>query len=233
MEGIRIDTAQNVVLHYEVASFGDRMVAFLIDGLVLLAWFVTLLFIAATWKAMNSLDSFWLLCGVPFFFYHLICELLMNGQSVGKRIVKLRVVMLDGDRAGIGQYLLRWLLRPIDSFLFIGVMVIIGNAKGQRLGDLVAGTTLVSVKNRRSLEETLVVMAPDDHVVRYANAHLLSDAQAQLMKDVLSRSVGSNGQTVVAELAAKVRQVIGADGQEADREFLKSVLRDHTWLTSR
>ncbi|MBK9759154.1 MAG: RDD family protein [Flavobacteriales bacterium] len=232
MEGIRIDTAQNVVLHYELASFGDRMVAFLVDLLVLVAWWIVVAFITSLGD-INSGGVFFVLVFVPFFFYHLFCELLMNGQSVGKRTAKVRVVRLDGRQATIGQYMLRWLLRPVDSLYFIGVIVILLNGKGQRLGDIVAGTTLVSVKARRSLAETLVVTAPDNHVVRYANAHLLSDAQAQLMKDVLSRSAGPNGHRVIAELAAKVRQVIGADGQEADRDFLKSVLRDHTWLTSR
>lgn len=232
MEGIRIDTAQNVVLHYELASFGDRMVAFLVDLLVLVAWWIVVAFIVSL-ADINSGGVFAVLVFVPFFFYHLFCELLMNGQSVGKRTAKVRVVRLDGRQATIGQYMLRWLLRPVDSLYFIGVIVILLNGKGQRLGDIVAGTTLVSVKARRSLAETLVVTAPENHVVRYTNAHLLSDAQAQLMKDVLSRSAGPNGQSVIAELAAKVRQVIGADGQEADRDFLKSVLRDHTWLTSR
>lgn len=233
MEGIRIDTAQNVALHYEVASFGDRIVAYLVDMIILLAWFIVLAFFMSV-SYLDSPVTFMLVLMLPFFFYHLACEALMNGQSVGKRVAKVRVVRLDGRQATIGQYLLRWLLRPVDSLYFIGVIVILLNGKGQRLGDIVAGTTLVSVKPRRTLAETLVVTAAEGHVVRYPNAHALSDAQAQLVKDVLMRSAGgAQGHRVVAELAAKVRQVIGADGQESDREFLNTVLRDHTWLTSR
>jgi uncharacterized RDD family membrane protein YckC len=232
VESIRIDTAQNVALHYEVASFGDRIVAQLLDGLVMFAWWIALISVVGI-LGMRHMSALWLLWAVPFFFYHLICELIMNGQSVGKRIMKLRVVRADGQQAGIGAYLLRWLLRPVDMMLFIGVVAILATDKGQRLGDLAAGTVLVSVKARRTLAESLIVTAPENHQVRYANAHLLTDVQAQLMKDVLIRSTKGSGQRVVSELAAKVRLAIGADGQEEDRAFLQTVLRDHTWLTSR
>lgn len=232
MEAIRIDTAQNVLLHFEIASFGDRIVAYLVDVLILVAWWIIVAFVFTSVDMEAPLPVIFLVF-VPFMFYHLICEVLMNGQSVGKRAAKVRVVRMDGRQAGIGQYLLRWLLRPVDSIYFIGVVVILINGKGQRLGDIVAGTTLVSVKPRRSLNETLLVQVPEDHQVTYPNAHLLSDAQAQLVKDVLQRSPGADGHKVIAELAAKVRQVVGADVIQPDREFLFTVLRDHSWLTSR
>ena len=60
---------------------------------------------------------------------------------------------LDGTRPGLGDYVLRWLLRPIEVIAFTsGVrqpcITILLNGKGQRLGDLAAGTTVVSLLRR-------------------------------------------------------------------------------------
>lgn len=231
MENIRIGTAQNVDLLYEVAPFGDRLVAYLLDTLILIAWMVAVLLIVG-FSGLNVYTSIVLLF-LPMWCYSLFCELLMNGQSVGKRVAKVRVVRLDGQQPSTGNYLLRWLLRPVDQLYFIGVLAVLMSAKGQRLGDMVAGTTVVSLKARRTLKETLGASVSDDHVVRYPQAHLLSDAQAQLVKDVLLRSRSYTDQRVLSELAAKVRTLIGADGSQSDRDFLDTVLRDHAFLTSR
>lgn len=231
MENIRIGTAQNVELLYEVAPFGDRLVAFLLDAVVLLAW-VFVVFLLSGFHGMNIYVQIFLLW-LPAWLYWLLCEVFMNGQSIGKRAAKVRVVRLDGQEPSLDHYLLRWLLRPVDSFYFVGVLVVLLSSKGQRLGDMVAGTTVVSTKPRRTLKETLGSMVSDDHMVRYRNAHLLSDAQAQLVKDVLLRSRSYTDQRVLHDLAVKVRAVVGADEVQPDREFLDTVLRDHAFLTSR
>ncbi len=233
MEGITIRTAQNVDVRYEVASFGDRLVAYLIDVLIMVAWVIALVLAQQVdSRLMDEPILFMVVVMLPFFFYHLACEILMNGQSVGKRARRIKVARLNGDQATVGQYLLRWLLRPVDSFYFIGVITIFVNGKGQRLGDLVAGTTVVSMKQRRTLAEIVTADALDGHAVRYARAHLLSDAQAQLIRDVLRRTDPSRPDAVLAELADKVRAVIGADREQPDREFLATVLRDHAHLTA-
>lgn len=231
MDNIRIGTAQNVDLLYEVAPFGDRLVAYLLDSLILIAWMIAVVLIVG-FNGLNMYTSIVLLL-LPMWCYSLFCELLMNGQSVGKRVMKVRVVRLDGQQPSTGDYLLRWLLRPVDQFYFIGVIVVLMSMKGQRIGDMVAGTTVVSLKPRRTLKETLGANVTDEHVVRYPQAHLLSDAQAQLVKDVLLRARSYTDQRVLSELAAKVRTVIGADGAQPDKEFLETVLRDHAFLTSR
>lgn len=234
MENIRIGTAQNVDLLYEVAPFGDRTIAYIVDTLLMIAWML-LVWIAVDIAGGNAFDGvpFILFIVLPFWLYFLLCEIYMNGQSVGKRVAKVRVVRLDGEQPTTSHYLLRWLLRPVDSLYFLGVLVVLLSNKGQRLGDLVAGTTVISTKPRRTLQETLGASVKEDHVVRYAQASLLSDAQAQLVKDVLMRSRSYSDTRVLHELAAKVRGVIGADGQQPDREFLETVLRDHAFITSR
>ncbi|MCB0780117.1 MAG: RDD family protein, partial [Flavobacteriales bacterium] len=148
MEHVRIETAQNVVVDHEVAPLGDRIVAYLLDTLVLVAWVILMFMLMAMIEPDDDGVLFLVMMAMiifPFLFYHLVMELSLNGQSIGKRVRKIKVSRLDGGRPSFGQYLLRWVLRPIDSFYYIGLVVILINGRGQRLGDLAAGTTIVSL----------------------------------------------------------------------------------------
>src|SRR5690606_39594735 len=87
----------------------------------------------------------------PIIFYTLVCESLMSGQTIGKKIMKIRVIKIDGYQASFGDYLVRWLFRVVEIVIFqgvIAVMAIIFSGKNQRLGDTVSGTAVVSLKNK-------------------------------------------------------------------------------------
>lgn len=93
--------------------------------------------------------------------YFFICESL-SGQTLGKRIAKLRVVKPDGSAAGTGRIALRTILRPID-YTFIGIITVLATGKKrQRLGDL-AANTIVRDDNRifnRPPDSPLLVVFP-------------------------------------------------------------------------
>src|ERR1700761_3724190 len=102
MQTIRITTSQNIDIDYEVAGLGERIVARLIDmGIFILILYASFIGLAAS----NMLGGFGagtivviVIYACLFVFYDLICEVFMNGQSVGKRIMKIKVVSLDGSR---------------------------------------------------------------------------------------------------------------------------------------
>jgi hypothetical protein len=167
-------------------------------------------------------------------FYHLICEITMDGQSIGKRAKKIKVASVDGGQPRLGQYLLRWVLRPIDGFYYLGLVVVLINGKGQRLGDLAAGTTVVSLKPRMRLQDTLMTEVKAEHIVRFPEAVRLNDAQAAMIKEVLNNTQVKDRWTLVEEMATKVRTVIGnpGDGMKA-MDFLRAVLQDYVYLTGR
>ena len=148
MDNISIHTTQNVDIEYQLASIGDRILATLLDYLLFLAYF---LFAALTkWELFDSIAIMSILV-LPILFYDLICEVLFQGKSFGKMIMKIKVVMLDGTQANFGAYLLRWLLRIIDMRLFGGALALIAiliNGKGQRIGDMAAGTTVIKMKQK-------------------------------------------------------------------------------------
>ncbi|MDR1099671.1 MAG: RDD family protein [Treponema sp.] len=79
-------------------------------------------------------------------FYHCICELLFRGQSLGKRIMGIRVVRDDGSPVNPGASFLRNLLRFADTFLFLCPIALISMTVSpgfRRLGDWAAGTLVV------------------------------------------------------------------------------------------
>lgn len=236
MSNIGIETAQNVVVQHEVASVGHRIVAYLLDGLILGAWILIWIFIVAFSRTGElPMTIIVVVCMlIPYFFYHLVCELVRDGQSIGKSVMKIKVARLDGGQPRIGQYLLRWLLRPIDGFYGLGLVVVLINGKGQRLGDLAAGTTVISLKQRIKLQDTLMTEVPQGHQVRFPEVMRLSDAQAAMIKEVLGNTGLGNRPALLEEMAAKVRRAIGNNGDGmSSGEFLHQVLKDYVYLSGK
>ena len=76
--------------------------------------------------------------------YPLLMEVFNHGQTLGKRLLSIQVIRLDGTEPSVSNSLTRWLLLLIDFFYFIiGLVFIIFTKNSQRLGDLAAGTTVV------------------------------------------------------------------------------------------
>lgn len=236
MDSTGIETAQNVVLLRETASAGDRVIAYILDVLVLIAWVFICMMLMVFIGMMDAgplTIVLVVLMLIPYFFYHLISELTMDGQSIGKRTRKIQVVRMDGGQPTVGQYLLRWLLRIVDNFYGLGLLVMLVNGKGQRIGDLAAGTTVISLKPRVSSDDLLVVQVGPEHQVRFPEALRLSDAQVAMIKEVLDNKRMGSYSTLVVEMATKVREVLSIDaGELRPQQFLETVLKDHVWLTS-
>jgi uncharacterized RDD family membrane protein YckC len=226
---VSIQTSQNVRLEYEPASLGDRILATILDNLVRVGW--GLLTAALPLSLKINIGTFYvvLVVVIPILLYHFVCEWLLNGQSVGKIAMKTRVVMLDGSQPGIGAYLLRWLLRIVDISLFSGLVAVIcvaATGRGQRLGDLAAGTTVVKLARKVSLEEVLYNPLPDNYVVQFPEVRQLSDHDIQVIREVLRRA----DPATLDHTADKVRQVIGVQTNLWARAFLETVINDYQFL---
>jgi uncharacterized RDD family membrane protein YckC len=98
-----------------------------------------------------------ILFSLPILTYHLLFEIMMNGQSLGKKAMSIKVITIDGGQPSISQYLIRWIFRLADfplwifaaiiqnalpwwcsPLLFAGIGCVIITEKSQRIGDLVA-----------------------------------------------------------------------------------------------
>lgn len=236
MDAIRIDTAHNVGVDYEVASLGDRGLAWFFDGLILAGYVigVLVLFSLGTLNYWNYPG--WLLAitiGLPYLLYDLISEVAMNGQSIGKRARKIKVARLDGGRPSLGQYIMRQVLRPIDGISYLGALVILINGRGQRLGDLAAGTCVVSMRKRTTLDDTLLVDVEQGHVPLYPEAVRLTDGQAQLIKEVLYKNRGDNRALILLQASGKVQALLNVRTDQRPQDFLLRVLKDYVHLTGK
>jgi uncharacterized RDD family membrane protein YckC len=118
MNTISITTSQNIELEYELGSLGDRILGRILDGLVITGYII-ILFSLIGFGKLEKFTQYhpWIMVtfvGFPVVFYDLLSEILLNGQSVGKKVMGIKVISLNGNQASLGQYLIRWLFRIVD-----------------------------------------------------------------------------------------------------------------------
>ncbi len=238
MSQIQIQTTQNVALSFTPASVGDRILAHFIDWVIFIAWF---LIFALIYSGLgSSLSSgkigivvFFVFMLLPVMLYDLLFEAFMNGQSLGKRAMNIRVLALDGTPPTLGAYIMRWMFRLIDTGIFgsmVALIVSAVNGKGQRLGDIAAGTAVVKLKQAVSLEQLKQEKNKEDYVPIFPEASLLSDRDVVTLRAVLKKGKDENNSILVWEAAQKVKEVIGIQSDMDDMAFLQQVLQDHTYL---
>ena len=236
-----IRTAQNVPLALEPASVGERVLATLADGLVGGAWFVLLIVVSGGIGLELSTALVILLVMLPLTLYHLAFEVLFEGRTPGKMLLKTQVARLDGAQPTLAQYLLRWLLRFVDVTATSGVgalLSILVTRRSQRLGDLAAGTTVVRRRRRVALGEVLYPPAPDGHVVEFPEAEALTDADIRTLRAVLVRlrlsKRDARAKALATRAKAAVERRLGMERVAMPAEaFLKAVVRDHVALMDR
>jgi uncharacterized RDD family membrane protein YckC len=242
-EQFPVSTAQHVPIAFDVAGLGDRFLAALIDYAVLGAY-LTGVGLGVAGLAAAGLDGPWAVAVLvvtllPALVYFPFCELVFDGQTIGKRARGLRVMRTSGAAPSLGDLLLRWLLRPIDLWATSGlaaVVTILYTGTGQRLGDLAAGTTVVAQQGRTSLDDTLFTDLPDDYEPTFPEAHTLDRDDVETVRRILRRLAESpDGQAGerVHTLATQARQALqGRLDTTNDLDpvpFLKAVLRDYNY----
>jgi hypothetical protein len=156
----------------------------------------------------------------------------MNGQSFGKRQMKIRVVKLDGSQPGIGSYVLRWLLSIIERGM-IEVVVILINGKGQRLGDMAAGTTVVKLKQRVTLDDTILSVVDTDYTPVFPQAARLNDRDATIIKDVISTASMDDNRVALAMLSQKTKEMLGIESDLPPAMLLSTLLKDYNYYAGR
>lgn len=155
MNEIQIETAQNISIHQNAAHLGDRMLAYIIDSIVISIYTFLMIFLLVYMNIVfEDAWHLYLIVMLPAFFYYLILETFMNGATIGKRIMSIRVVKIDGSTPNFSSYFIRWVMRIVDVALSTGgvaVLTILLRGNGQRLGDIAAGTTVITEKKKSKI----------------------------------------------------------------------------------
>jgi uncharacterized RDD family membrane protein YckC len=146
---LRIRTPEGIAFAYQLAGPVTRCLAWAIDIVVIFAMAATVLLMMARF-AFISPDLIGGLSVVAFFVlqlgYGVVLEWGWRGQTVGKRVLRLRVMDADGLRLQFHQILMRNLVRFADllpACYLVGGLACLFTQKAQRLGDLAAGTVVV------------------------------------------------------------------------------------------
>jgi len=162
---IQFETPENIRVTYRATGPGTRFVAWFVDYLLLVFCLALLvipaliIFIVAVDAVMTDLTRegefgeehpalfalgiFWLVMSFGSFFYFGISELFFRGQTLGKRLMGIRVVKSDGFALDSQCILIRTLFRVVDHLPPLWLVPVF-SARSQRLGDLVAGTVVVT-----------------------------------------------------------------------------------------
>ncbi len=146
---LRVRTPEGVAFTVRIASPVLRGAAFMIDWAVVAAASSIVGSVLGLLHLLSR-DVAGLVLTVGYFLlsqgYGIATEWLWRGQTVGKRMLRLRVVDARGLRLSFAQIVLRNLLRFIDGlpvFYLVGGIAALVNSRGQRLGDLAADTLVV------------------------------------------------------------------------------------------
>lgn len=270
MAVIKIPTSFNIDLEFEIPEFYRRMLALFIDMLIEFLYlrfaFIMLEEIAYSFSsdddAGHAIWALSLLFLLPVLLYHLVLEITMNGQSFGKKIMKLRVVNENGGRPSVSQYIIRWLLRLSDlwivmillilisnpdfgrnatltfvvlaalGFLITDIILVITTPKSQRLGDILAKTILIRTGSKGSIEDTVFVPVADNYTPAFPQIMQLSDKDINAVKSILASALKSGDERVAETAAEKIKAHLNIATNLPPVEFLQVLLKDYNYLSS-
>ncbi|WP_213520080.1 RDD family protein [Nonlabens sp.] len=237
MSNTAINTAQNVTIEYEFAGIGKRIIAFLLDAVVLIIYIITVSL--TVYKAVDLFDQNNVL-GIreltllPVFCYSLFMHLLFNGRTLGKFVMRIKVVKEDGSPARLSDFLIRWILRLIDIVLFfgtVGVVAMLLSERKQRLGDIAAKTIVINTRKRTKISHTILEDVDPGYQPQFQNADILTDADVNEIKDICRLAIESRDYMTLQELRLKVASLLKAESALKDETFIRTVLKDYTFLT--
>lgn len=247
MAGIEIKTTQNVTIEYDSASLWERLVAALIDIIIVLAMDLLLSLVIISALANDPMDSdqgwFIFIALLPttgFMLYNFLSEILANGQTWGKKAMGIKVIRLDGKEASLSDSLLRAVFYIVDGIMTVGILgalLIVSTAKRQRLGDMTANTTVIKLKPnlRFGLQDILRINTLDNYEPSYPEVRQYSEQDMLFIKNALSRYrkyPNAAHREVIDKLVQKVQRQLGLTETPRDKlEFLKTLIRDYIVLT--
>lgn len=293
MQKIEITTTQKVTIEYELASWGERLIAFVIDQFILIMslillgnmlnsavlndWlllflllysalvfagyvFLTggirniaparalivgallLLFILFlyTVEGVQDTEILYYVTLLPIvLFYSLVFESMQDGQTPGKLAMGIKVVKLTGNEPTLSDYLIRWTFRPIDIWTSgaVASLLILTSPKSQRLGDILANTTVIRMRSSMNLkfDDISRIKSLEDYKITYPDVRQFSEKDMLLVKTTLNRynkfRNDAHRDAVNEVLTIVMEKLQITQRPKQPLTFLKTVLNDYIVLT--
>ena len=251
---VKLDTGFNIEIDFVISPFHRRMFAWCLDILVML-FYGLLCNKLIEYLPQNKLsENHWLLIliGFPVLFYYPVMEILTNGQTVGKKIMGIRVITLEGGQASISQYIIRWVFRladfPIWVFgaiasgslpwfssvlAFSGIACVILSDKSQRIGDIVAGTIVIFTRSKSSWQDTVFTEVEEGYTPRYPQVMQMSDKDLNSLKMIIVTVKKNNNHDLAFRIAERIKLKLNMQGDQDSLDFLETLLKDYNYYSSR
>lgn len=264
MSTIFLPTSFNISITFPAASFLRRLAAWVIDIILLFCYYFLLLrlYTALFGHGLygETAEAFLiLLIVVPLMAYHPMCEIFLKGQSIGKKIMQIRVINDSGGRPSFSQAMIRWLIRTSDvmvvvillsaassgrnpqAFLELGVAfllfltdIILVNAtpRHQRLGDILAHTILIRTVQKAGMEETIFQHVKEDYTPQFPQVLQLSDRDINSVKGILDSAKKHHDYQLAERAADKIKAHLHIENSMSPYDFLEILLKDYNYLTT-
>jgi len=255
---ITVGTPFNIDLEFRVAAFGKRLLAWFIDITIISLYFVlVLLFVAPLlgYGEAVSTAAMLLVVVLPVILYQVLFELMMNGQTIGKKVAGIKVIDIEGREPTWGQYISRWMLCIGNLFIFIIPYYILTNfiflfaflvvylpdflsvmisAKNQRLGDLAAGTVVIDKNYRPSIHETIYLEIDEaEYQPVFPQVMRLSDRDINGIRNLLKiKNKASDTDTYIINVAQKIKTVLSIESDLYPTHFLALLFTDYNKYTA-
>jgi uncharacterized RDD family membrane protein YckC len=241
MRTLEILTTQNVTIEYPLAGLQERFVAFLLDFL-----FICLISLGLYLSCAFIIPNRYLSVALYFtvipvvVFYSLLSEIIGNGQSWGKKITGLKIVKVNGNEIRLSDSISRWVFRLVDIYLSIGgigMFLITSTVRSQRLGDIVANTTVIKIKPGDSprLQQIEKIRSLEDYTPTYRQVVQMNESQMLLIKSALEETKqypNKSHKDALSELTEIICERLQIQkAEERDDQFLQQIINDYIVLT--
>jgi len=237
---LTIETPEQIPLEFPLAGIGSRFLAIALDTLIQVLGFLMIVFVAEillptaarftpralTWAAAIFFLCLFILCSG----YYALFEVFWNGQTPGKRLVRLRVSSDSGLPITVYEAVVRNLLRIIDQLpglYVVGIISVFLTARNKRLGDIVAGTVVVHEKAMQDSQPDFFAAAASTAL---SSGLQITAEELELIERFLQRRYDLSPEVrrqSAEQIAGRLRARLGAaqDGAASPEDYLESLAR--------
>lgn len=256
---ITIQTPFNIDLEFKVATPGKRMLAWLIDVIIICIYYSLMLRfvypVLGMGTAINTAASLFVII-IPVLTYQLVFELFFNGQTLGKMLGGIKVIDKEGKEPTWGQYITRWILCLGNLFIYMVPYLLLQNflmmipflilylpdfitmlvsAKNQRIGDIAAGTVVIDKNYSANINETIYLnIQNEDYQPIFPQVMRLSDKDMNGIRNLLDeRNPSKETERYIEDVASRIKTVLGIETDLGTMPFLHQLLKDYNYFTTR
>lgn len=254
MQNIHFESSQYVPVEFNLANTGQRMLAALIDYALFIIYFAVVFSFVANiyfFRTNGTSEFLWLLMiKLPWLLYNPLCEYFLRGQTLGKYLVGIRVVTMNGERPKLKDAFMRWMFKGdflwinanqlvliwfILGFISIGVISLTKHR--QRLADMLANTVVIKTKgfDRFSIHDVLKIKDLSNHEVKYPQVVRFTDEDMMLIKKYVQQihqNSNDEAKKFGVELCNKTAELLNIKPITSKRlQFLEQVLEDYIVMT--